>query len=378
MNPDIIAAVSRCAAGERINVSRLCREHSISRNTFYVLLARFRIEGAGAFTTRSTRPVTSPTRTGPATADVIVRVRKELDDEGLDNGPISIRWRMEAEGQQLLPSRSTIYRVLADRGQIVPQPRKKPRGYRTFEYDEPNGCWQIDGLEHRLADGTRVCILQILDDHSRLDVCDYAAPSENSADTWKALERAFAGHGVPVQLLSDNGLAFSGKHRGGMAEVERKLAAVGTIAVASSIAHPQTCGKNERSHRTLRKWLSKQPAARDLVELQEQLDRYRVIYNNRRHQGIGGMTPRQRWDATHPAVPKPGARSRAGRCERPVTATGVIQFDALTIVLGRRFARTTATVYWQGDRVTVMVGDTIARTLTLDRTTKYQKLSSKS
>lgn len=378
MNPDIVAAVARRAAGEKINISRLCRQHGISRNTFYVLVGRFRAEGAAAFTTRSTRPVNSPTRTSAAVADAIVRVRKQLDDDGLDNGPISIGWKLEDEGMQPVPSRSTIYRVLRDRGQIVAQPRKKPRGYRTFEFAAPNGCWQIDGLEHRLADGTAVCILQILDDHSRLDVCSYAAKSENSADTWAALERAFAGHGVPVHLLSDNGLAFSGKHRGGMAEVERKIAALGTVTIASSVAHPQTCGKNERAHSTLRRWLRKQPAAADLTELQALLDRYHVIYNNRRHQGIGGMTPQQRWDATHPVQPSSGRRLRAGRTDRPVTKTGVLKFDGLVITIGRRWGERTATVYWQGDRVTVMIGDTIARTLTLDRTTRYQKLSSKS
>lgn len=117
------------------------------------------------------------------------------------------------------------------------------------------------------------CILQILDDHSRLDVCSYAARGESSAAAWAALERAMDGHAVPVHLLSDNGLAFSGKRRGGMSELERNLAALGTLAIAASVRHPQTCGKNERAHQTLRKWLAKQPPAATLTELQTQLDR---------------------------------------------------------------------------------------------------------
>ncbi len=98
MNPDIVEAVAEHAAGKRTNnVSRLCREHSISRNTFHVLSRKFQAEGAAAFTTRSTRPATSPTRTSTGIADAIVRARKELDDEGLDNGPISIGWRLELD-----------------------------------------------------------------------------------------------------------------------------------------------------------------------------------------------------------------------------------------------------------------------------------------
>ncbi|MGW4340354.1 hypothetical protein ACWEK5_47460 [Rhodococcus koreensis] len=88
-----------------------------------------------------------------------VCVRKELDDEGFDNGLISIVWRLEAQGLDATPSRSTVYRVLKECGQIVPQPHKKPRSRRSFECTAPNGCWQIDGLEHCLADGTVVCIL---------------------------------------------------------------------------------------------------------------------------------------------------------------------------------------------------------------------------
>src|SRR6266542_1410962 len=79
---------------------------------------------------------------------VMMRAREELADEGRDNGPISIRWRLQDTGLTPLPSQASIYRILRERGQIVPQPRKKPRTRRRFEYADPNGCWQIDGMEH--------------------------------------------------------------------------------------------------------------------------------------------------------------------------------------------------------------------------------------
>lgn len=209
MDPEFVAAVARVAHGEKINVARFCHEHAVSRDTFYKYVARFRAEGADGFTRRSTAPHHHPSALGPAVVEAVLRARKELDDEGRDNGPISIRWRLEDTGQLPLPSRASIYRILRAHGQIVAQPRKRPKTRRRFTYADPNGCWQIDGMEHYLADGTKVCIIQILDDHSRLDVGSYAAASENTADTWTALQHAFAGHGVPVKLLSDNGLAFS-------------------------------------------------------------------------------------------------------------------------------------------------------------------------
>jgi hypothetical protein len=230
-------------------------------------------------------------------------------------------------------------------------------------------------MEHHLADGTTVCIIQLLDDHSRLDVGTYAATGETTTATWTALQQAFAGHGLPVRLLSDNGPAFTGKHRGRMVELERHLAALGITSIAATPHHPQTCGKNERVHRTLQKWLAARPPASTLAELQELLEEYRQVYNHRRHQSLDGDTPQQRYDARPKATPVTGPRRPSGLTTRPVSATGVIAFSGCSVVLGRIWAGRTAHVYWQGDRVTVMIGDTVARQLTLDRSVRYQRLT---
>jgi len=375
MDPEFVAAVAQAAAGEKINVSRFCREHRVSRATFHKYVTRFRAEGTAGFTRRSTAPHHRPTTLSADVTDAVLRARKELADQGWDNGPISILWRLQDTGMSPTPSRASIHRILTAHGQITPQPRKRPKTRRRFEYTDPNGCWQIDGMEHYLADGTKVCVIQILDDHSRLDVGTYAADSENSTDTWTALQQAFAGHGLPVKLLSDNGLAFSGKHRGRMVELERHLAGHGITTIASSAYHPQTCGKNERAHQTLQQWLRAHPTPADLTELQHLLDHYRQEYNNRRHQGIGGQTPRQRYEARAKATPTPGPRAPSGVTQRPVSTTGVITFTGCSIIIGRRYAQHTAHVYWQGDRVTIMINNTVARQLTLNRSVRYQPLT---
>lgn len=375
MDPEFVAAVAGAAAGEKVNISRFCREHGVSRTVFHKYLNRFRAEGADGFTRRSTAPHHHPAALGPTVAEAVLRARKELADDGCDNGPISIRWRLEAQGCVPVPSQSAIYRILREHGQIVPQPRKKPRTRRRFAYADPNGCWQIDGMEHYLADGTKVCIIQILDDHSRLDVGCYAATGETAADAWAALEQAFAGYGVPVRLLSDNGLAFTGRHRGRMVELERRLAAVGVTSIAATPHHPQTCGKNERGHQTLQKWLAARPPAETLAALQDLLEEYRQFYNNRRHQSLDGQTPQQRYDSRPKATPATGPHRPSGVSTHPVSATGVIAFSGCSIILGRAWAGHTATVYWQGDRVTVMINNTVARQLTLDRSVRYQRLT---
>ncbi|WP_370948685.1 DDE-type integrase/transposase/recombinase [Amycolatopsis sp. cg5] len=374
MDPEFVAAVARKAHGEKINVARFCDEHDVSRGTFYHYVERFRAEGADGFTPRSTAPHHHPNALPGTVGEAVLRARKELADQGLDNGALSILWRLEDAGFVPLPSQSSIYRILLDRGQITREPRKRPpRGRRRFEFDAPNACWQIDGLDVCLDDGTKVCIIQILDDHSRLDVGSHAAASENTADTLTALELAFARYGHPARLLSDNGTAFSGKCRGYLAETERALATHGIQTIASTPRHPQTCGKNERVHSTLRRWLSARPTPTTLPELQALLEKYRHIYNNRRHQGIGGHTPQQRYDATTKAQPDTSRRAPAGRVTRPVASNGVLQLHGCHIPIGRAHAHTTATVFWQGDRVTILIGDTIARELTLNRQVRYQR-----
>ena len=375
MDPEFVSAIVRAAGGENVNIADFCRTHSISRTTFHKYVARFKAEGTAGFTRRSTAPHTSPTRTSAVLCEAVVRARKELDDAGLDNGPQSIAWRLESLGFDPFPSRATVYRILLDHGQIVAQPRKRPRTRRRFEYSDPGGLWQIDGMEHYLSTGEKVCILQILDDHSRLDVGSCAAVSENGAEAWRALEQAFAGYGLPVRVLFDNGRAFSAKHRGGTSALERALAALGVQTITSSVYNPQTCGKNERVHQTLQKWLRKQPAPDSLEELQSLLEQYRVVYNNRRHQSLAGKTPQQRYDEKPTVTATPEPKIRNGEVARSISHTGIVQFDGHSISLGRAWGDRTAMLHWRGDDVTVMVGDVVVRQLTLDRSVKFQPLT---
>ena len=387
MDPALVAAVARAAAGEKINVSRVCRETGVSRAVFYVKLARFQAEGSAGLAPRSRAPHTRPTSTAEHVGEAVVRARKELADEGWDHGALTIRWRLldiarsgvhptggPVLEQAEVPSRATVHRILVERGQVIPAPRKRPKRGRRFVHPAPNAVWQIDGTDMALADGTEVTVVQIIDDHSRLDVACRAARSENGEDVWAALRAGFAGYGHPACVLSDNGTAFSGKRRRWpLVEMERRLARLGITTIVSSIGHPQTCGKNERAHLTLQRWLAARPTPDTLDELQVLLDSYRQGYNQRRHQSLDGDTPHQRFHATVRARPAGPAPSIAGQVTRPVSATGVIRFGGTSIGLGRRHAHATAEVFWQGDRVTVLVDDTVAASLTLDRSVRYQR-----
>jgi transposase InsO family protein len=387
MDPALVAAVARSAAGEKVNVSGVCREAGVSRAVFYVKLARFQAEGSAGLAPRSRAPRTRPTSTPDHVGEAVVRARKELADQGWDHGALTIRWRLldiarsgvHPTGGPVLdlaevPSRATVHRILVERGQVTPAPRKRPKRGRRFVHPAPNAVWQIDGTDMALADGTQVTVVQIIDDHSRLDVACRAARSENGEDVWAALSAGFAGYGHPACVLSDNGTAFSGKRRRWpLVEMERRLARLGITTIVSSIGHPQTCGKNERAHQTLQRWLAARPVPHSLAELQALLEVYRQGYNHRRHQSLGGDTPHQRFHATDRARPAGPAPRIAGQVTRPVSATGVIRFGGASIGVGRRHAGATAEVFWQGDRVTVLIDDAVAASLTLDRSVRYQR-----
>ncbi len=189
MESKLAAAVAARARGESMNVAAECVVLGVSRQTFYKYLTRFRVEGIEGFFPRSRAPVSAPSLTSPAVADAIVLARKELDEEGGDSGAISIRWRLEDQGVVPLPSRATVHRVLWRRGQVVAQPKKRPRkATRRFAAAFPNAMWQMDGFDYHLAGGTVVVVIQIVDDCSRLDLADLGAVSENGIDVWAAVQ----------------------------------------------------------------------------------------------------------------------------------------------------------------------------------------------
>jgi transposase len=370
----LAALVASKARGEPVGVAAECVRLEVSRQTFYKYLDRFRREGVNGFFPRSRAPLSRPSLTCAQVEDAIVTARKDLDDEGADNGAISIRWRLEDQGLEPLPSRATVHRVLVRRGLVVAEPRKRPKAAtRRFTAPFPNAMWQMDSFDYRLADGTVVVVIQVEDDCSRLDLADRAAVSENGADVWEVFQTAAARHGLPCVMLTDNGSALNGHRRGCTTLLETRLRVLGVKPVSSSIAHPQTCGKNERGHQTLQRWLRRRAPAADLAELQALLEVYRNWYNQRRHQGLDGLTPQQRWDL--------GGRARPDGTPIPappvityptVSPHGSIRVDGHEVGLGRRHAAQQAVVFRTGDHVVVFIGDAHLTTLQLDRSRRYQ------
>lgn len=215
-------------------------------------------------------------------------------------------------------------------------------------------------------------VLHLNDDCSRLDLALQVARSENSNQVWETFCTAADRYGLPAAVLTDNGTAFSGRRRGWTAAFETNLADLSIRSITSRVNHPQTCGKNERAHQRVLKWLRRQPLAADAGELQTQLDTYREAYNHRPNQVLARLTPQQRYDLGPLSGPGQGAPPVLHLTRHPVSDTGSIGVDSTRIGLGRRYTGATAVAFRRGDLVTVFIDDQLIRTLVIDRSRRYQ------
>jgi transposase InsO family protein len=204
-----------------------------------------------------------------------------------------------------VPSVSTIWRILRREGLVAPQPQKRPRSSLIrFEAELPNEMWQADITHWSLAGGEGIEILNMLDDHSRVFLVSAAYPTFKAADVVTVFRKAIALHGAPASLLCDNGAVFTAAPRGGKVLLQVEMELLGVVAKNSRPYHPQTCGKVERLHQTLKRYLDKQAPAQALSELQGQLDAFVHYYNAiRPHRALGGRTPLQAYSARIKARP---------------------------------------------------------------------------
>jgi transposase InsO family protein len=298
--------------------------------------------------------------------DEIVALRKSLSEEGLDAGAQTIHYhllRRHRRRPQAVPSVATSWRILSRRGFVVAQSHKRPRSsWKRFQAELPNECWQADTTHWALADGSDVEILNVVDDHSRALVASRAFVTTKAADVVETFHLGVADHGLPASMLTDNGAIFTAESRHGRCAMENELARLGVAYKHSRPYHPQTCGKVERFHQTLKRWLAKQPRSATLVELQAQLDRFGSYYNTvRPHRALGRRTPAEAFAARTKAVPRqtPTAaeahhRVRRDRIDRGGRVTLRYRSRLFHIGIGRAHA---------GDRVLLLVNDLDVRVI---------------
>lgn len=362
--------------------NQLARTHPISRSWLFRLLARYKQGGLAAIEPRSHRPKSCPHQIRPELEAAILELREELSAGGFDAGPQTIVHHL-AERFDIVPSRTTVWRILRRHQLITEQPHKRPKSsFITFAAELPNEMWQADSTHWLLVDGSDVEILNLVDDHSRFCLASVAFPTIKAADALQTFYSAAETFGFPAKFLSDNAAVFSGKSRRGRVALESELDRLGIRSLHSTPYHPQTCGKVERFHQTLKVFLARQAHAESITHLQLQLDLFRDRYNQQRpHRSLEGRTPFQAFNARIKASPShPGSIVQYRIRRDVVDATGTVTLRFLSqlrhIYVGRKHKRQPVVLFIAGAHIRICTDDGLPiRELVLDPDQIYQRMT---
>ena len=319
-----------------IAMKELCRRFGISRKTGYKWRERFRAGGREALGDRSRRPKRSPAQIAPALATQVIAVR-------LANpvwGGRKLRRRLQDLGHAPVPAASTCTEILRRADLLVPPVSRGP--VQRFERGWPNELWQMDHKgDFATQSGQRCYPLTVLDDHSRFNVVLSAAGNQRGDTVRAALTQAFEHYGLPEAILCDNGAPWGGVTEGsGHTALTVWLLRLGVRVLHGRPYHPQTQGKDERFHRTLKAELLGRHTWRDLQHCNREFGPYRQRYNlERPHDALGGDTPATRYRPSVRAVPRALPDLEYPDMEvRVVHDNGVIMFHNQTWLVGRAFA----------------------------------------
>jgi transposase InsO family protein len=359
------------------------RLYDLSEATVSRLVSRYRTDGDAAFEPRSRRPLRSPNRVPDATVELIVNLRKELVDAGLDAGPHTIAWHLHNR-HDLVVSPATIRRRLLEFGFITPNPKKRPRSsYIRFEAAVPNECWQSDFFHWPLADGTDTEILTWLDDHARYALSVTAQRRVTGPAVVTTFREAAGQHGYPASVLTDNAMVYTTRFaggRGGRNHLETLLVDLEIEQKHSRPNHPTTCGKVERFQQTTQRWLAARDPADTIDELQAQLDTWVNLYNHQRpHSSLRRRPPAVVYGLLPKATPRGSTAGTHHRVRHDrVDKTGAVSLRRAGrmhhIGVGRAHAGKTVLLLIDDLDIRVIHDTTgeLLRHVTLDPTRDYQ------
>ena len=373
--------------------SEVARTYGVSQGWISRLMARYRDEGEAAFEPRSRAPKTNPGATAPESVELVLRLRKQLEESGLDAGADTIDWHLRHHHQVTL-SRTTINRILTRAGAVTPDASKRPKSsYIRFEAEQPNETWQSDFTHYRLTrpdgrPGADVEIITWLDDHSRYALHVSAHARVTGSIVLATFRQAADLHGYPASTLTDNGMVYTVRlagqgRQGGRTALEAELQRRGITQKNSRPGHPTTCGKAERFQQTMKKWLRAQPVQPSTIaELQTLLETFRDQYNQRRpHRSLPHRaTPATAFNARPKATPgadrsnDPHDRVRKDKINKAGTVTLRVAGRLRHIGVGRTYAGTYVILLVQDLNVRVVHAATgeLLRELTIDPQRDYQ------
>ncbi len=280
--------------------SELCRQYGISRPTGDKWIERY-LNGDG-LEDRCKAPFKSPNKTLPETEAFIVGYRRKHPAIGA----VKLHRMLANEGVTDIPSPSTINAILKRNGCISKEASAASTPHKRFVKPNPNDMWQADFKGNfALKNNERCYPLNVIDDHSRFNLCSDALGGENLGLVSPVFERLFREYGLPFSLLCDNGNPWGTAQSTGYTRFEVWLMELGILTIHCSVRHPQTQGKDESYNRSMTKELLKFHEFSDMAEAQEFFDEYREFYNNKRpHYGLGLDVPAKHYRPSEREYPE--------------------------------------------------------------------------
>jgi len=325
------------AVSEGVNMSELCRRGGVSRKTGYKWLRRYRERGDRGLHDLSRRPHQSPNRTSDEMEQAVVELRREHPTKGSH----VLAQMLKDRRYDPVPSKSTVTATLKRHGLIDPAESAKRQPYKRFEHEEPNQLWQMDFKGHiPISSGGRCHPLTVLDDHSRFSLGVKACRDERSQTVQDQVASIFGHYGMPDTMLVDNGPPWGSDFDHPFTVLTVWLIQLGVSVVHSRPYHPQTLGKLERFHRSLKAELLQGRTYTDLAHCQSSFDRWRDFYNlERPHHALGLDTPASRYSMSPRPFPEalPALQYDIDDQVRRVDINGRISFRGRPFRVGKAF-----------------------------------------
>lgn len=289
------------AMREGVNMTELCKRFGISPKTGYKWIHRFERDGLRGLQDRSRRPRSSPNKTPERLEKAVLGIR----DKHPAWGGRKIWHRMLNLGYKKPPHASTITDILRRNNRLDPTESAKHKAWKRFERSAPNRMWQMDFKGDFPMASKRCHPLTVLDDYSRYAVGLEACPGENRSIVQPRLTGIFRRYGLPESILMDNGPPWGGAETRPYTGFSAWLIQLGITVIHSGSYHPQTLGKDERFHRTLKAEVIGNRIFRNLEDCQQHFDEWRHIYNfERPHEAVDMGVPADRYNPSPRSFPE--------------------------------------------------------------------------
>lgn len=282
----------KLTVNRELSLSEISKRAGVCRKTLYNWIRRYEQMGSEGLNDIPTTPGNSPSRTDSEIEALVVGKRNEHPRWGARK----IRASLERDGHGELPAPSTVHRILERHGMVDAEGVAKK--WKRFEMDAPNRMWQLDFKGHfAMKNGKRCHPMTVLDDHSRFALAIEACGDETGATVKSRLTKAFHNYGLPDSIITDNAPPW------GVPIFPERFTLLGIWLIRNGIVlkkirpyHPQTNGKLERFHRSLKAEVLQARNFADLDECCDAFNEWRHIYNFRRpHEAIEMKTPSERY-----------------------------------------------------------------------------------